>query len=57
MATDRNVPNYKLVRDPEPEINEYCIRVPFHNQGRLHTSPLVYYHMLKDNLDEEKLTD
>jgi hypothetical protein len=55
--SDRYVPNYKVVRDPEAEINEYCIRVPFHNQGRFHTNSLVYYHMFRDNLDEETLTD
>lgn len=52
-----DVPNYKVLVDPDPEVGEYCIRVPFHNQGRFHTNSLVYYHMFKDNLDAEKLTD
>jgi hypothetical protein len=54
---DPRVPNYKMVTDPDPGVNEYCIRVPFHNQGRFHTSSVIYYHIFKDNLDEEKITD
>jgi hypothetical protein len=53
---DPRVPNYRMVTDPDPGVNEYCIRVPFHNQGRFHTSSLIYYHIFKDNLDKEKLT-
>jgi hypothetical protein len=54
-STDPRVSNYRVILDPET--GEYCIRVPFHNQGRFHTNSLVYYHMFKDNLDEEKLTN
>lgn len=49
-----NVGNYKMSMDPV--INEKCIRVPFHNQGRLHSSSMTYSHMFTDS-DEKQLID
>ena len=49
-----NVGNYTMSMDPD--IKEKCIRVPFHNQGRSHSSSMTYSHMFTD-INENQLAD